>query len=136
MWHAQVEGPYMDPSVDRAGLRVLLMDEDRLPQQVFLLLSKVSCGRWPRGTTDVKIRSQEHESFLGGFYSNPPGGGHEEGSCGGTISGDFLKLTGRTKLIHWPETRASALDRALDRQAWQGSTLLPWNLRSPTRSDV
>eukprot|EP00955_Chlamydomonas_euryale_P112707 366154-Chlamydomonas_euryale.AAC.2 len=29
----------------------------------------------------------------------------------------FLKLTGRTKLIPWPEIRAAAVEHALDRQA-------------------
>eukprot|EP00955_Chlamydomonas_euryale_P004774 51205-Chlamydomonas_euryale.AAC.1 len=32
---------------------------------------------------------------------------------------DFFKLPGHIKLIPWPEIRAAAPERALDRQAWR-----------------
>eukprot|EP00955_Chlamydomonas_euryale_P079197 363265-Chlamydomonas_euryale.AAC.7 len=37
----------------------------------------------------------------------------------GTTFRDFLKLPGHTKLIPWPEIRAAAAERALERQAWR-----------------
>eukprot|EP00955_Chlamydomonas_euryale_P082589 363746-Chlamydomonas_euryale.AAC.2 len=37
---------------------------------------------------------------------------HEEGPGGGTNFWDFLKLPGHTKLILWPEIRATAAERA------------------------
>eukprot|EP00955_Chlamydomonas_euryale_P062231 358314-Chlamydomonas_euryale.AAC.2 len=60
-------------------------------------------------------------------------GCREEGSDGGTIFRDFFKLTGRAELIPWPENRAAAVARALDRQAWRDATknLAPLGLQKP-----
>eukprot|EP00955_Chlamydomonas_euryale_P082622 363749-Chlamydomonas_euryale.AAC.7 len=71
------------------------------------------------------------------MYSFAIRGCHEEGSGGGTNFRDFLKLPGHTKLIPWPEIRAAAAERALDRPGEALlKTLLRWNLRSPNRLDV
>eukprot|EP00955_Chlamydomonas_euryale_P071706 361176-Chlamydomonas_euryale.AAC.1 len=72
---------------------VLGMDEDRILRQTFL------------GCTALQIW-----------------GRHEEGFDGGTAYRDFLKLPGHIKLIPWPEIRAEAVERALDRQAWREAT--------------
>eukprot|EP00955_Chlamydomonas_euryale_P082639 363754-Chlamydomonas_euryale.AAC.1 len=68
-----------------------------------------------------------------GMYSSAIRRCHEEGSCGGTTFPDFLKLTGRTKLIPWAEVRAAAAVRALDRQAWRDAvkSLAPLKFQKP-----
>eukprot|EP00955_Chlamydomonas_euryale_P067950 359979-Chlamydomonas_euryale.AAC.2 len=55
------------------------------------------------------------------------------GSGGDTTFGDFLKSPGHTKLIPWPETRAAAAERALDRQAWRDAIkhLAPLEFKKP-----
>eukprot|EP00955_Chlamydomonas_euryale_P035808 350242-Chlamydomonas_euryale.AAC.1 len=88
---------------------------DRLPAQVFGC--KLSCGRWPHGTTEVETGSQKYRRLFWDVQVCNPGV-HKEGSGGGTTFRDFLKLSGHTKLIPWPEIRAAAAERALDRQAW------------------
>eukprot|EP00955_Chlamydomonas_euryale_P050410 354548-Chlamydomonas_euryale.AAC.12 len=69
------------------------------------------------------------------MYSFAIPGCHEEGSGGGTTFRDFLKLPGHTTLAPWPEIRAVAAKRALDRQAWRDpiKNLVPMKLRSPDR---
>eukprot|EP00955_Chlamydomonas_euryale_P065719 359325-Chlamydomonas_euryale.AAC.2 len=57
------------------------------------------------------------------MYSSEIRGCHEEGSGGGTTFWDCLKLPGHTKLIPWPEIRAVAAERALDRQAWRDAII-------------
>eukprot|EP00955_Chlamydomonas_euryale_P103601 365508-Chlamydomonas_euryale.AAC.11 len=54
-------------------------------------------------------------------------GCHEEGPSDGTTFRDFLKFPSHTKLILWPEIRAAAAERALDRQGWRNAikTLAP-----------
>ena len=112
---------------------VLRMDEDRLPRQVFdcsLTTSVAEDGRveqlkFRRGHRNIKDFS--------GLYSSAIRGCHEEGPGGGTTFRDFLKLSGRTKLIPWPEIRAAAAERALDRQAWRGAVknLAPLEFKKP-----
>ena len=112
---------------------VLRMDEDRLPRQVFdcsLTTSVAEDGRveqlkFRRGHRNIKDFS--------GMYSSAIRGCHEEGPGGGTTFRDFLKLSGRTKLIPWPEIRAAAAERALDRQAWRGAVknLAPLEFKKP-----
>eukprot|EP00955_Chlamydomonas_euryale_P006776 72206-Chlamydomonas_euryale.AAC.1 len=57
------------------------------------------------------------------MYSFAIRGCHEEESHGGTSSSDFLKLTGSIQLISWPEIRATAAERALDRQTLVGGAV-------------
>eukprot|EP00955_Chlamydomonas_euryale_P094646 364874-Chlamydomonas_euryale.AAC.4 len=58
---------------------------------------------------------------------------HEEGSDSSTTFRDFLKLPGHTKLIPWPDIRAAAAERALDRQAWRDAVknLAPLEFEKP-----
>eukprot|EP00955_Chlamydomonas_euryale_P093477 364787-Chlamydomonas_euryale.AAC.15 len=88
-----------------------------------LLISKVSCGRWPRGTTEAETSSAIR-------------GCHEEGSGGGTTFRDLLKLPGHTKLIPWPDIRAAAAECALDRQAWRDAikNLAPLEFQKPKQT--
>eukprot|EP00955_Chlamydomonas_euryale_P034090 349686-Chlamydomonas_euryale.AAC.9 len=67
------------------------------------------------------------------MYSSANRGCHEEGSSGDTTFQDFLKLPGHTKLIPWPEIRAAAVERALDRQAWRDANknLAPLEFKKP-----
>eukprot|EP00955_Chlamydomonas_euryale_P118063 366517-Chlamydomonas_euryale.AAC.3 len=111
------------------------MDEDRLPRQVFdcsLARSVAENGH----VEQLKLRgSQGHRNIkeFSGMYSFAIRGCHEEGSGGGTTFRDFLKLLGHTKLIPWPEIRAAAAERALDRQAWRDSikNLAPLKFKKP-----
>eukprot|EP00955_Chlamydomonas_euryale_P118423 366540-Chlamydomonas_euryale.AAC.7 len=96
---------------------ILRMDEDRLPWQVFdcsLARSVAEDGR----VEQLKLRpGHRNNKDFSGMYSSAIWGCHEDGSGGGTTLRDFLKLPGHTKLIPWPEIRAAAAERALDRQA-------------------
>eukprot|EP00955_Chlamydomonas_euryale_P004982 53023-Chlamydomonas_euryale.AAC.1 len=67
------------------------------------------------------------------MYSSAIRGCHEEGSGVGTNFRDFVKLPGHTKLITWPEIRAAAAGRALDRQAWRDAirNLAPLEFKKP-----
>eukprot|EP00955_Chlamydomonas_euryale_P084656 363993-Chlamydomonas_euryale.AAC.1 len=58
---------------------------------------------------------------------------HEEGSGGSTTFRDFLKLPVHFKLIPWPEIRAAAAERALDRQALQDAikNFVPLKFKQP-----
>eukprot|EP00955_Chlamydomonas_euryale_P054839 355956-Chlamydomonas_euryale.AAC.2 len=91
MWHviAGVDGSKTDPSVDGA--------------RSWLLISKSSCGNWPRGTPEVGTVSQKHQRFSR-MYSSAIQGCHEEGSDGDATFGGFLELTCRTERIPWPES--------------------------------
>eukprot|EP00955_Chlamydomonas_euryale_P021035 222850-Chlamydomonas_euryale.AAC.2 len=68
-----------------------------------------------------------------GMHSSAIWGCHAEGSSGGTTGRDFLKLPGPTLLIPWPEIRAAAAERALDRHAWRDAiqNLAPFELEKP-----
>eukprot|EP00955_Chlamydomonas_euryale_P033231 347408-Chlamydomonas_euryale.AAC.1 len=68
-----------------------------------------------------------------GMYTSAIRGSHEEFSSGGTTFLDFLNLPGHTNLITWPEFRAAAAERALDRQAWRDATkdLAPLEFKKP-----
>eukprot|EP00955_Chlamydomonas_euryale_P068536 360147-Chlamydomonas_euryale.AAC.6 len=70
------------------------------------------------------------------MYSSAIRGCHEEGSGGGTNFRDFLKLPGHSKLIPWPEIRAAAAERALDRQAWRDviQNLAPLEFKKPQQA--
>eukprot|EP00955_Chlamydomonas_euryale_P028998 305814-Chlamydomonas_euryale.AAC.2 len=65
-------------------------------------------------------------------------GCHEEGSWGGTIFWDFLKLPGHTKSIPWPGIRAAAAQRASGTRAWRGAIqkLAPLEFKTPNKSNV
>eukprot|EP00955_Chlamydomonas_euryale_P085093 364051-Chlamydomonas_euryale.AAC.17 len=54
-----------------------------------------------------------------GMYSSAIQGCREEGANGGTTFRGFLKLTSCTNFVRWPEIRAAAAGRALNRQAWR-----------------
>eukprot|EP00955_Chlamydomonas_euryale_P042240 352239-Chlamydomonas_euryale.AAC.17 len=82
--------------------------------------SKFSCGRWPRGTTEVKTGSQKYYKDFPGTCIFANRGCHEEGSCGCTTFRDFLKLPGHTTLIPWPEIRTAAAERCLGQAGLAG----------------
>eukprot|EP00955_Chlamydomonas_euryale_P045597 353185-Chlamydomonas_euryale.AAC.1 len=60
-------------------------------------------------------------------------GCREEKSGGGTTFRDFVNLPGYSKLVPWPEIRAAAAERALDRQAWRDAIthLAPLEFKKP-----
>eukprot|EP00955_Chlamydomonas_euryale_P039470 351398-Chlamydomonas_euryale.AAC.7 len=67
------------------------------------------------------------------MHSSAIRGCHEEGFGGGTTLRDLIKLPGHAKLILWPEIRASAAERALDRKAWRDAikNLAPMEFQKP-----
>eukprot|EP00955_Chlamydomonas_euryale_P026649 281038-Chlamydomonas_euryale.AAC.1 len=93
------------------------MDEDRLPRQDFdcsLARSVAEDGC----VEQLKFRpGHRNIKDFPGMYCSAIRGCHDEGSGGGNTFRDFLKLPGHTKLTPWPEIRAVAAERALDRQA-------------------
>eukprot|EP00955_Chlamydomonas_euryale_P052578 355205-Chlamydomonas_euryale.AAC.2 len=80
-----------------------------------------------------------------GRYSSTASRCHEDGSGGVTTFGDFLKFTGRTYFIPWPDCRwlvdHQPATQTLEQRRymrWKGrpggrllKTLIPWNFRSP-----
>eukprot|EP00955_Chlamydomonas_euryale_P087908 364334-Chlamydomonas_euryale.AAC.8 len=98
---------------------VLRMDEDRLLRQVSdcsLARSVAEDGR----VEPLKLRPGHRDiQDFSRMYSSAIRGCHKEGSGGGTTFRGFPKLPGHNKLIPWPEIRAAAAERALDRQAWR-----------------
>eukprot|EP00955_Chlamydomonas_euryale_P105482 365642-Chlamydomonas_euryale.AAC.6 len=90
----------------------------------FSLISKVSCGRWPRGTMKLRPGHRYIKDFSV-ECSSAIRGRHDEDSGGGTIFRDFLYLPGHTELISWAEIRAAAAERAWDRQAWRDAIKNP-----------
>eukprot|EP00955_Chlamydomonas_euryale_P001904 21274-Chlamydomonas_euryale.AAC.2 len=71
------------------------------------------------------IRGDRNVEDFPGMYSSAIWGCHEAGSGGDSAFRNVPKLNGRTTLIPWPEIRAAAAERALDRQAWQENLVLP-----------
>eukprot|EP00955_Chlamydomonas_euryale_P000634 7176-Chlamydomonas_euryale.AAC.2 len=84
----------------------------------------------------VWMRITDRQLFDCSLASSAIWGCHEEGSGGGTVFGDFLKMPGHTELIPWPEVRAAAAERALDRQAWQDAlkNLAPMKFKRPQQA--
>eukprot|EP00955_Chlamydomonas_euryale_P074017 361917-Chlamydomonas_euryale.AAC.8 len=121
--HEQCGTPSLELMIRRRTLqwmgRVLRMDVNRLPRQVFDCLLARSVAEDGR-VEQLKLR-QGHRNMkdFSGMYSSAIGGWQEEGSGGGTTFRDYLELPGHTKLIPWPKIRAAAASRALDRQAWR-----------------
>eukprot|EP00955_Chlamydomonas_euryale_P041747 352101-Chlamydomonas_euryale.AAC.2 len=111
----------------------LQVDEGCLPRQVFNCLLARSVAEDGR-VEQLKLR-QGHRNIkdFSGVYSSAIRLCHEEGSDGSTTFPDFLKLPGHNKLIPWPEIRAAAAERALDRQAWRDAikSLAPFEFKQP-----
>eukprot|EP00955_Chlamydomonas_euryale_P099675 365234-Chlamydomonas_euryale.AAC.1 len=86
----------------------------------FRLLSSNQSAEEDGHVEQLKFRPG-HRSIkdFSGTNSSATWGCHEEGSGCGTALWDFHKLSGRTKLIPWPEIQAAAAERALHRQAWR-----------------
>eukprot|EP00955_Chlamydomonas_euryale_P082878 363776-Chlamydomonas_euryale.AAC.3 len=112
---------------------VLRMDEHSLPRQVIDCSSARTVAEDGRvGRLELRPSHRNIEAFSG-MYSSAIRGCHEEGSGGGTTFRDILKLPGHTKLIPWPEIRAAAAERALDKQAWQDAfrNVAPLEFKKP-----
>eukprot|EP00955_Chlamydomonas_euryale_P015396 164950-Chlamydomonas_euryale.AAC.1 len=112
---------------------VLRMDKDCLPRQDFDCSLARSVAEDGRGEHPKLSPGHRNIEDFSGMYSSAIRGCHEEGSGVGTTFRDFLKLPGHTKLIPWPEIRAAAAERALDRHAWRDAiqNLAPFELEKP-----
>eukprot|EP00955_Chlamydomonas_euryale_P058965 357254-Chlamydomonas_euryale.AAC.2 len=93
-----------------------------------LLLNTISCGAVAQCVGEWPVRVGRGRGGASAIR-----GCHEEGSGGATTFWDVLKLPAHTKLIPWPEIRAAAAERALDRQAWRDAieNLAPLEFKKP-----
>eukprot|EP00955_Chlamydomonas_euryale_P101052 365321-Chlamydomonas_euryale.AAC.19 len=70
-----------------------------------------------RGCGWILQSRQGHRNIQNsGMYSSAIWGCHEEGSGGGITFWDFVKLSGHTKLIPWPNIQPAAVERAKPQQ--------------------
>eukprot|EP00955_Chlamydomonas_euryale_P066885 359677-Chlamydomonas_euryale.AAC.1 len=115
----------------RSHLHLNLLGRKAVAEELVALeaLLCVVCSRGPGGAQRrINLHLRTHDQAVSAIR-----GRHEEGSRGGTTFRSFLKSAGPAEMIPWPEIRAVAAERALDRQTWRDAikSLAPLEFKKP-----